>query len=473
MLLLDDIVNATGGRIISKGSDTFASISIDSRTIKDGELFLCLRGQRFNGHDFLRESLKIARGAIIDEPGRFEDSFKNKTIILVQDTLRALQAIATYLRKKSIKNLIAITGSNGKTTTKELLWQILSIRGSAIKNEGNLNNEIGLPLSIINNVSRYGDVDYGVFEMGASRPGDIRVLCEIARPDYGVITNIGHAHLDGMGGIEGVFRTKAEMADFVKVLFINGDDRYLERLKTWAGCEIVTFGLGKDCPVRAEDIRLEDTGCRYTLIAALQTLSSKGLSAKTDMRLGIPGMGNLYNSLAGAAVSLYLDLSLDTVKEGLENFRGVKLRLEIKDIDGVNFIVDAYNANPDSMKNAIKELMRLKNKRAIAVLGDMLELGPYSEELHRELGRLLNSEGVDIFLAVGPEMKKAAEEAKGIEVHSLETAEEAGRLLSVILRHGDTVLIKGSRLMAMERVMDIVKKPFEPFEQFEQFKRRQ
>ncbi len=456
MLLLDDIVKATGGRVLSKGPDAFSSISIDSRTIKDGELFLCLRGQRFNGHDFLGESLKVARGAIIDEQ-RIEDSFKDRTIVLVQDTLRALQALATYLRKRSIKNLIAITGSNGKTTTKELLWHILSRRGTAFKNEGNLNNEIGLPLSMINNVSRYGDAHYGIFEMGASRPGDIRELCEIARPDYGVITNIGHAHLEGMAGLEGVFRTKAEMADFVKVLFINGDDRYLERLKTNTDYKIITFGLGKDCSVRAEDIRLEDRGSRYKLIAALQTLSSKGLSVKTDIRLSIPGMGNLYNSLAVAAVSLYLDSPLETVKEGLEDFRGIKLRLEIKEIDGVNFIVDAYNANPDSMKNALKELLRLKNKRAIAVLGDMLELGPYSEELHRELGRLLSSEGVDIFLAVGPEMKKAAQEAKAIEVHSLETVEEAGRLLSVILRPGDTVLIKGSRLMAMERVMDMFK----------------
>lgn len=457
MLLLDDIVRATGGRIISKGSDTFASISIDSRTIKDEELFLCLRGKRFNGHDFLVESLKIARGAIIDEPERFEDSFKDKTIVLVEDTLKALQTIATYLRKRSIKNLIAITGSNGKTTTKEMLWQILSIRGSAIKNEGNLNNEIGLPLSIINNVSRYDDVDYGVFEMGASRTGDIRELCEISRPDYGVITNIGHAHLDGMGGIEGVFRTKAEIVDFVKMLFINGDDRYLEKLKTGADCEVVTFGLGKDSSVRAEDIRLEDTGCRYKLVAALQTLSSKRLSVETDIRLGVPGMGNLYNSLAAVAVSLYLGLPLETVKEGLQNFMGVRLRLEIKDIDEVNFIVDTYNANPDSMKNAIKEMMRLKNKRAIAVLGDMLELGPYSEELHRELGRLLSSSGVDIFLAVGSEMKKAAEEARGIEVHTFENSDEAGRFLSKILSAGDTVLIKGSRLMAMERVIDMFK----------------
>lgn len=469
MLLLKEIIEATHGEVISRGPESFRFLSIDSRTVKEGELFLCLRGKRFDGHDFLKDALDICSGAIVDNPEKISRlSLKGqRTIILVKDTLRSLWGLATFFRKR-IRSVTGITGSNGKTTTKEMLWNILSLSGPALKNDGNYNNEIGLPLSIINKVAEQPGIrfiDYGVFEMGASRPGDIKLLSEIAEPDYGLITNIGHAHLEGMGGIEGVFRTKAEIADFVKVLFINGDDQYLKRLGS--GKKVITFGLGRDASVRAEDIRLEETRSRYRLIADIKTMDSSHIKVETEISLNIPGTGNIYNSLGAGAVALYLGVPVDIVKKGLEEFRGIKLRLEIAQIDGVTFILDAYNANPDSMKNAIRELSRLKKGRAIAVLGDMLELGPYSSELHRELGRVLSYHGIDVFLAVGSEMKKAAEEAKGMEIYTFENSEEAGRVLSGIVRPGDTVLVKGSRLMAMEKVVDIFKKPFE------QFKRRQ
>lgn len=459
MLLLKEIIEATGGEVISRGPESFRSLSIDSRTVREGELFLCLRGKRFDGHDFLQDALKICGGAVVENPEKISRlSLKGqRTIILVQDTLRSLWSLATFFRKR-IKTVTGITGSNGKTTTKEMLWKILSLEGSALKNDGNYNNEIGLPFSIINKVAELPAdeaIDHGVFEMGASKRGDIKLLSEIARPEYGLITNIGHAHLEGMGGIEGVFRTKTEIADFVKVLFVNGDDQYLKRLNQEK--KVITFGLDRDSSVRAEEIRIEETHSHYRLIVDMKARDFSDIEIDTEITLNIPGMGNIYNSLGAGAVALYLGVPVEIVKAGLEEFRGVKLRLEIVQIDGVTFIVDAYNANPDSMKNAIRELIRFKKGRAIAVLGDMLELGTYSSELHRELGRHLNAQGVDIFLAVGPEMKKAAEEVKDMEVFIIESSEEAGRVLLDIVRPGDTVLIKGSRLMAMEKIMDIFK----------------
>jgi len=472
MLLLDEIIKATGGRVLTEGPSSFKSLSIDSRTIKDGEIFLAIKGQRFDGHDFIDEALKKCDGAIINEDLGLKSKAlrvgEPKTIILVKDTFKALQAIATFLRKERIKVLIGITGSNGKTTTKEMLSHILSYNASVIKNEGNLNNEIGLPLSLIRESSRHEDlIDYGIFEMGASRPGDIRLLSEISRPDYGVITSIGHAHLEGMGGIKGVFRTKTEIGDFVRVLFINGDDETRlgslgMSLRRDLSC--IRFGLSDGCDVRASEIELYEGYSTYMLDARLEL---KDLNLKVPVRLNLPGMGNIYNSLASISVALYLGIPIEIVKKSLEGFRGVKMRLEIKEKDGARFIVDAYNANPDSMRNAIHELMRFRKTRAIAVLGDMLELGPYSEALHRELGRFLYEAGVDVFIGVGPQMRWAYEEflslstgssgstvRKQVEGFITEDIDVARHRLYAIIKPHDTVLVKGSRLMAMERILE-------------------
>ncbi len=466
MLLLDEIVRATEGRILTEGPSIFKSLSIDSRTIKDGEIFLAIKGHRFDGHDFIHEALKKGAGAIInEEPGLKSKTLRidePRTIILVKDTLKALHSLATFLRKERIKVLIGITGSNGKTTTKEMLSHILAYNASVIKNEGNLNNEIGLPLSLIRESSGKNSIDYGIFEMGASRPGDIRLLSEISRPDYGVITSIGYAHLEGMGGIEGVFRTKSEIGDFARVLFINGDDE--TRLGSLGmglrkDLSCIRFGLSDVCDVKASEIEFNEGYSTYMLQARLQNLN-----LKVPVKLNLLGMGNIYNSLASISVALYLGIPVEIIKRGLEDFRGVKMRLEIKEKDGARFIIDAYNANPDSMRNAIYELMRLCKTRAIAVLGDMLELGTYSEALHRELGRFLYESGIDIFIGVGPQMRWAYEEflsisrlssiRRKVEAFVTEDINEARRILYYIIKPLDTVLIKGSRGMAMERILE-------------------
>lgn len=470
MLQLEDILEATGGSLLEKGGESFKAISVDSRTIKDGEIFLALRGQRFDGHDFLKESLKRGSGAIIDNYEKVTPLVRGsaRTLVLVENTLGALERLATFLRKRFIREMVAVTGSNGKTTTKELLWSILSKKGISIKNPGNLNNEIGLPLSIINGISMYGPAQYGVYEMGASKPGDIRHLCEIALPDYGIVTNIGPAHLEGMGSIDGVLRTKTEMAEFVKVLFINGDDKNLMNFYREHGSltklDIIRFGFSRDCSVRAEAVRHGPGYSIYTLSVHMESKDSKTLRFDAPVRLKIPGVGNIYNSLAGISVALYLGLPVEDAIKAVEEFSGVEMRLELREVNQVYYIIDAYNANPDSMKNAIRELVKLKESsgrtgrgRAIAVLGDMLELGPYSELYHRELGRFIHENNIDLFIAVGTEMKKAFEEflthSKDKEAFSTLNPEEAGRLLLGLVRPGDTVLIKGSRVMAMEKVL--------------------
>jgi UDP-N-acetylmuramoyl-tripeptide--D-alanyl-D-alanine ligase len=460
MLLINHILKATGGSLLSEGSSSFTSLSTDTRTLKNGEVFLALKGHRFDGHDFIEEALRKGSGIIINESMKSRAEvlrgIYRKTIILVKDTLRALHDLARYLRKERIKEFIGITGSNGKTTTKEMLYTILSSKGTVVKNEGNLNNEIGLPLSIVRESSSYDSVEYGIFEMGAGRRGDIRLLSEISMPDYGVITSIGHAHLEGMGGIEGVFRTKTEIADFVKVLFINGDDELRFAEKGWEikkEINIIRFGLSDKCHVRAEDIRYLGDYSTYLLRAEINNLR-----VETPVRLNVTGPGNIYNSLAAASVALYCGIPEEVLASKLEEFRGVKMRLEIKELNGIRFILDCYNANPDSVKNAIMELIRLKKKRAVAVLGDMLELGEYSEALHREVGRFLYEQGVNVFIALGPSMKSAFEEficrIPKREGFFAENHEEVRKILLKILEPSDTVLIKGSRAMAMEKVLE-------------------
>ncbi len=451
MIYLGEILEATGGIILKgeiKADDRFTGVSIDSRTIKNGEVFFAIKGKRFDGHDFVIDALKKSKAALVSsyEKDRFLSiPLEDKVIISVSDTHGALKALATYLRKKRIRNLIGITGSNGKTTTKEMLFSILKRTGTAMKNEGNLNNEFGLPLSIINSDMS----DYAVLEMGASRPGDIKILCEIALPDYGLITNIGRAHLEGFGDLESVARTKLELASYVKKIFLNKDNELLMRV--WRDIygekeNIVTFGIKNNADVMAHDIRIEGLSSCFRVVYRDRNL---------EVRLNVSGMPNIYNALASSAVALFLGVPDEILIEGLSLFSGVGMRFQVFEKNGVRYFVDAYNANPDSMKEAMVEFIRLKNKRTIAVLGDMLELGRYSEEFHREIGRLLRSYGVDIFIAVGKEMRFAAEEfSSGGEVFVFDTSFKAGEKLKEILRDGDTVFIKGSRGMRMEEVLN-------------------
>ncbi|NOY64385.1 MAG: UDP-N-acetylmuramoyl-tripeptide--D-alanyl-D-alanine ligase [Nitrospirae bacterium] len=443
---LTEVLEATGGRLLLKGAETFTGISIDSRTIKENELFIALKGERFDGHDFLEQALNKGSGSLVSIPPVI--FYRGKSIIYVNNTLKALQNIARYRRLSRKTRVIAVTGSNGKTTTKEMIARILSCRYTVLCNRGNLNNQIGLPLSL----SELDGQEMVVLEMGASRQGDIDELCQIALPNVGVITNIGPAHLEGFGSLQGVLDTKTELLRYVESLIINYDDPMLrtvppERLKDK---RIITFGIKHNAHIKADCIEYGEKGIDFSV----------HIKSKDSFKIHLPlyGLFNIYNALAAVAVGLLYDIPVEEMSRQLGSFKGVPMRVEIETLKGAMVISDVYNANPVSMEEALKELVRLKKRRAIAVLGDMLELGAYAEAAHREVGRLIATLSVDVVIAVGSYMKYMKEELNGkgsrIEFYHVDSPEEAKKILMNIIREGDTVLVKGSRGMNMERVLE-------------------
>ncbi len=457
-LTLGEILSATGGRVVHGDPDgVFTGISIDSRTIREGELFIALSGQRFDGHDFLMDAMKKGRGAIVSNSASARNAGE-KTVVCVDDTLKALQRIARSVRMRRPLTVIGITGTNGKTTTKELVASVLGMKRKVMKNMGNLNNQIGLPLSL---TRREENDEFAVLEMGASANGDIRELCDIALPDCGIITNIGPGHLEGFGSLDMVRQTKLELFDAVKMIALNADDRFLMEgvlRKTGKNMpEVITFGIEKSADVCARDISLEDRRSVFDLCVGNRC---------ARVAIHVSGRFNIYNALAAAALCHGLGVALEDIKAGIESFKGVPMRLELKKLFGATVISDAYNANPSSMEEAIRELVRLRKDRAVAVLGDMLELGKHAEEAHRKLGKWMAELPVDIFVAVGEMMAKAAEEFSAIRtegpsflqesriVLSVSDSSVAGRILPGLCREGDTILVKGSREMRMEKVLE-------------------
>jgi UDP-N-acetylmuramoyl-tripeptide--D-alanyl-D-alanine ligase len=441
-LKVEDVIVATGGKMISGNSTVFTGVSIDSRTIREGELFIALRGRRFDGHDFLQEALRMGNGAVVSfPPTGFREG---KTLITVKDTLKAFQSLARYMRLKRDIPVIGITGSNGKTTTKELIASILSTAYRVLKNTGNLNNHIGLPLTL----TKIRETDEAaVLEMGASGPGEIKDLCEIAMPDYGVLTNISPSHFEGFNDMETLRRTKLEILDYINVAVVNADDSFLIegiQASKFKG-RMVRFGINSEAEVYATDIKLHEKGSVFLLHV--------GEDKSIEVHPKISGGFNIYNILAAASVGYLLQVDLEHIKKVVDSFISVPMRFEIKELRGMRIISDVYNANPASMEEAIKELIRLRKKRAIAVLGDMLELGSYEKEAHGRLVMWMSELPVDVFIAVGPLMSSAASEFSR-EVYRLQSSLEARKILKDICKEGDTVLIKGSREMSMERVLE-------------------
>jgi UDP-N-acetylmuramoyl-tripeptide--D-alanyl-D-alanine ligase len=442
VVTVDDIIAATGGEIICRNAGFFTGVCIDSRTIQGGELFIALKGERFDGHDFLPQALEKAAGAIVHSP--VTAPISGKTIILVRNTLQALQDIARFFRIKRGIPVVAVTGSNGKTTTKELTAAILSTQYRILKNTGNLNNHIGLPLSL----TKISDEDQIiVLEMGASAPGEIRELCAVAVPNYGVLTNIGPAHLERFRDIETVRSTKLELLETVGVAVVNADDHFLMEGIQRSGFTgiVMRYGIESSSDIRATDIMLYEQGSAFHI--------HFGENHSVAVGARIAGMFNIYNILAAASIGYLFGIDPVNIKRAIESFTGVPMRMEFRELNGVKIISDVYNANPASMEAALRELTRIRKGRSIAVLGDMLELGSYEEEAHKELGRFISGLSIDIFIAVGQRMALAASEFRG-SIYKLNSAEEAGKLLRSVWETGDTVLIKGSRGMRMERVLE-------------------
>jgi UDP-N-acetylmuramoyl-tripeptide--D-alanyl-D-alanine ligase len=444
-------------------SGVIGGFSIDSRTIRPSELFVALQGPRFDGHDFIDPIFQRgAAGAVVSRAvfqlrqKAWAPFYRHHFFILVEDPLTALQSMAIWHRDRFQVPLVGVTGSNGKTTTKEMAASILSRRGPVLKNEGNFNNHIGLPLSLLRLRPEH---QAAVLEMGISQKGEMKRLCEIARPTVGLVTNVGPAHLEFLGDLAGVAKEKTTLFEAIQpggIGVINLDDPYLEPWERKLANRW-TFGLDSDADVTASGIEQKAKETRFTL-----HLNRNGENAR--MVLPILGHHQVYNALAAAAVASALGLGLNEIREGLEQFRPVALRTEILKIRGADVLLDAYNANPASMKAALQMLASYgpeggsRSRRKIALLGDMLELGDSAEGAHLEIGKWAAQMGVDLLMAVGAWAESVAEGARGegmpagaIFVHP--DLESAQKFLQEEMREGDCLLIKGSRGMKMERVL--------------------
>jgi UDP-N-acetylmuramoyl-tripeptide--D-alanyl-D-alanine ligase len=430
-------------------------VSIDSRTIREGELFVAIKGDRFDGHDFVPEVMKRgAWGSLVARTvleNRFPLLGGLKNVLPVEDTLTALQEMAYWHRRQFAIPVVGITGSNGKTTTKEMLAGILQQQGPVLKNEGNLNNHIGVPLTLLRlNASHTA----AVVEMGMSAAGEIDLLARFVGPDVAVITNIGPAHLEFLRSLDLVAQAKGELFSHLKpegTAVLNADDRYFDELKRKFSGRVLSFGMDRMSDVRASHIRQEKGFTDFTI-------RSDGSSA--NVRLRAVGRHNIYNALAAAAAALAVGMSLDVVKNGLESFLPSAMRSELRQVQGRTVLADCYNANPASMDAALATLISLKSGgRAIAVLGDMLELGTVTVDAHRAIGETVARLGVDLVITLGQLAKHVGEGAIDAGMPKDRVLEagsqaEAAALLKKLSRPGDTVLIKGSRGMKMEKILE-------------------
>ncbi len=391
-----DVARFAGGRLVSGSpDDAFDSISTDTRTIKNGEAFWALKGEKYDAHSFLNAELaKKASGWIVEESkvASLKIPFPPR-LIAVSNSLRALQALAAHHRKKFDIPVIGITGSNGKTTTKEMLKSILSELGPVCASPGNWNNQIGVPLSVLQLDSTHR---WAVFELADSHPGDIKEISQIAQPTLAVFTNIGPDHIEFYGSMEANFKTKLELLDYVSQdapVVINSDDPWLSSLEGRLGGRAVTFGEAPLCRVRfsGEEIVID----RHKIIVHLKAL----------------GKLSKYNAVAATAAALALGITPETIRLGLEKYKPFAMRMEkVSHLSGCEIILDAYNANPASMKASIESFIsEFPNKKKILILGDMKELGEQSVSFHTELGDWLSTLPVDKIYLAGPEMKATAE----------------------------------------------------------------
>ncbi|MDZ7292109.1 MAG: UDP-N-acetylmuramoyl-tripeptide--D-alanyl-D-alanine ligase [candidate division KSB1 bacterium] len=428
-----------------------AGLSTDSRTCKSGEVFVALRGEKFDGHRFVAQVLAAGALAAVVEASWVESHHHTKQkvtgdLIIVEDTLRALQDIGHLIRRRWGKPILAITGSNGKTTAKELVTAVLSQSKLVHKTTGNLNNHIGVPLTLAE--LNYGH-DLAVVEMGTNHFGEIARLCEIADPNFGLITNIGHAHLEFFKDLEGVARAKRELFVYVHdhngIVFLNADDPKL-RASLPSGTKAITFGITQPAQVQGKIVTVDENGC-VTLAWRDQ-----------HIHLAIPGRHNALHALAAIAVGEHFGMAPEKIRHAVEHTPPVSKRMQVLQRGEVTIINDAYNANPDSMRAALEFLATMPippHGRRVAVLGDMLELGELAPAEHEEIGRLITKLPVHAVFAYGPQMKhlvQAIGETLWAEHFDdkLHLCQEVKRSV----RSGDVILVKGSRGMAMEEVIE-------------------
>jgi UDP-N-acetylmuramoyl-tripeptide--D-alanyl-D-alanine ligase len=421
-------------------SEESTGVSTDSRTVKKGELFFALWGQNFNGNKYASEAIsKGASYAVIDDP-----VFETDRTILVDDTLIELMALANYHRKMTKAKVLAITGTNGKTTTKELIASIMSKKLKVHYTRGNLNNEIGLPLTIL---SAPLDTEMMVLELGANHLGEIRTLCNIARPDYGIITNIGTAHIEGFGSFEGVIKAKTELYEFLRK--VNGVAIYNDKnpILTEKIYKLVNRGVPYSNPT-GEDLTVEALPSEMNLAVRVK------YHHKTyDIQTALFGAYNLENVTAAVATGLFLDVEMEDIADEIGKYQPGNNRSQIKTTKNNTLVCDSYNANPTSMKLALKSFAELNVPRKVVILGDMLELGEKSEEEHNSLIEKIGEVNPEKVLLAGSNFQKVKSKKGYLSFPDVGTLRE--HLKSEPIK-GCFILIKGSRAMTLEKIYDLL-----------------
>lgn len=453
ILTVKDIIKATRGELIAKPKHTAGieidEITIDSRNVREGALFVPLLGEKADGHDYINSALK--HGASASLTSKDIKLTAEGTVIRVADTRKALGDIARFYKEKYPVKSVAITGSVGKTTTKDLVYAVLAERFNTRKTPNNFNNDLGVPLTIFGIEAEH---EMAVIEMGMNHFGEIEYLAGIAKPDIAIITNIGMSHVENLGSQEGIFKAKMEIAKQFgenNTLYVNGDDELLGTLQS-SSYKVVKFGLDRENDVYAKDVESRGLkGVEFTVVHS---------GGEFRARVTQPGIHNVYNALAAVCAGLNFGMSNEEIAAGLENCVYTSQRLEIIDHNGIEIINDCYNSSPDSIRAALKVQQLSDKPRRVAILGDVLEMGKYAPKAHYELGSDVVGAGVELLITAGENAARLAEGARAAgmqDVHSFKTTDEAVSALGELIREGDSVLVKASHGMKFIKITEALK----------------
>lgn len=440
-----EILEATNGKLLSgdKNADIL-SFSQDSRKVATGGMYIPLKGERFDGHSFIDSAFENGAAAIITHQ---DVNYPDKIVIAVDDTMQALRDMACYLRRHRHVKVVGITGSVGKTSTRDMVYSVVKQKYKTLKTEGNYNNEIGLPLTIL----RYQDEEVMVLEMGMNHLGEMSRLSKIALPDIAAITNVGTAHIGEVGSRENILKAKLEITDGMKddsCLIINQDNDMLQTVDI-SRLKVVRVGKSKGSQILAKNIDLKEKTSSFVV----------QYDGKEDV-IDVPVQGehNISNALTVIAVGLELGIDMEDIKKGIQVFQLTKNRMDILEKDHHITVIDGtYNASVDSMKSSIDVLANYK-RRKVAILADMLELGQYSEKLHRVVGQYIVDKGIDVFVCVGKEAYFMYDETKKYLNHVFyyENNQQLIDDLKNIICDDDVILVKGSHSMNLKEVVDSI-----------------
>jgi UDP-N-acetylmuramoyl-tripeptide--D-alanyl-D-alanine ligase len=459
MFTVQQIIQATGGSLLRKEQDhgqQVQGVSIDSRTIKAAEVFIAIKGPNFDGHDYIFQAAEKNAGAVVCQNTWLEDNIAAAgrlgiPVIAVENSLFALSNLAKFHRQRFDIPIIAVTGSNGKTTTKDMIAWILSGEYRVLKSRASFNNHIGVPLTLLELNQKH---QAAVLEMGMNHKGEIRGLALTAMPQIGIITNTATAHIEFLGSTENIVEAKCELLESLGpngLAIINADCKALHQRAKDFHQQIIDFGIKSISAYQASNIISDQNGIAFTV------------NQRYTFRLNLLGEHNVYNALAAIAVARHLKLNYDQIRQKLAEFMPVGLRMQIIKAGQADVIADCYNANPDSTSAAIRALGAMKDKkRKLFVFGDMLELGKFSDQAHQQIGQLVADTTIAGLITIGPKARLAAKEAKlcGMRedaVFECQTNQEAADILNRIIDKDDVILLKASRAMHLENIIDLLK----------------